>query len=292
MSLNGVLPLLRRPFLIVCGLIMIASASFAQKTSGSSSVPPPAPPPPPRAPTDSFDQNRLRYGTKDGSALPTNATSDACLLPPLSLVHMQTVTVSNLKIPARSKKEYEDACNAIRDHKFDSAEKHLRKAVQDVKYPAALVTLGQVLIAQQQLAAGRSACTEASQADSSFVPAYLCLADVAARSQNWKESLEFSNKALEIDSTTDHVAYSYNALANLNLRMFSESEKSSLRAVDIDKNHSDPRIHFLLAQIYEGKGETAKEVAQLREYLKFVTDPDDARMVKESLAQLESQSAK
>jgi hypothetical protein len=45
-------------------------------------------------------------------------------------------------------------------------------------------------------------------------------------------------------------------------------EKSALRALEIDKNNSEPRVHFVLAQIYEAKGDRADEAAQLREYLK------------------------
>lgn len=48
-----------------------------------------------------------------------------------------------------------------------------------------------------------------------------------------------------------------------------------------------PRDSFLLAQIYEAKGDRANEAVQLREYLKYATDPGDVAMVKEYLAQLE-----
>ena len=41
----------------------------------------------------------------------------------------------------------------------------------------------------------------------------------------------------------------------------------------IDKSNNDPRIHFLLAQIYEGKGDRSNEATQLREYLKYATIP-------------------
>jgi hypothetical protein len=43
----------------------------------------------------------------------------------------------------------------------------------------------------------------------------------------------------------------------------------------------------VLAQIYEAKGDRANEAAQLREYLKFASNPDDVVMVKQYLSQLE-----
>ena len=109
---------------------------------------------------------------------------------------------------------------------------------------------------------------------------------------DWDEVLKLSSRALELDPTSDAVAYGYNAVANLNLHRLSEAEKSALKASEIDKNNSDPRVHFLLAQIYEAKRDPANEAAQLREYLKFASDPSDAAMVKQYLADLEKRTAK
>jgi len=72
-------------------------------------------------------------------------------------------------------------------------------------------------------------------------------------------------------------AYDYNAAASLKLHRLDDAEKSALKAIEIDRNHTDPRVHFLLAQIYEAKGEREKEEGELREYLK--SGPSDAAMV-------------
>jgi hypothetical protein len=86
------------------------------------------------------------------------------------------------------------------------------------------------------------------------------------------------------------VAYDYNAAANFNLHNLPEAEKNALRAAEIDKNNTDPRVHFLLAQIYEAKGNRADEAAQLREYLKYASDPNDVAMVKQYLSDLDQQT--
>jgi tetratricopeptide (TPR) repeat protein len=208
-------------------------------------------------------------------------------------MHSPTVAVTNLQVSGKPKKEYEAACTALKDKKFDSAEAHLRKAVQqEPKYAAAWTTLGQILSARQQTEDARNACSQAATADASYVPSYLCLADIAARSQQWDEMLKFSRHALDLDPTNDAVAYGYNAAANLNLHKLPEAEKSALRAVEIDKNHNDPRLHFLLAQVYEARKNPTAEAAELREYLKFAGDPADAAMVKQYLADLERQASK
>jgi len=193
----------------------------------------------------------------------------------------------------KAKKEYEAACGALRDKKYDAAEAHLRKAVQqEPKYATAWVTLGQMLAALQHTDQARDACSQAVTADVSYVPSYLCLADLAARNQQWDDMLKFSRHALDLDPTDNVVAYDYNAGANLNLHKLPEAEKSALRAIEIDKTNSDPRVHFLLAQIYEAKGDSANEAAQLREYLKFASDPNDVAMVRQYLAELEKRNNK
>ena len=80
--------------------------------------------------------------------------------------------------------------------------------------------------------------------------------------------------------------------ANLNLHNLADAEKSGLRAVDIDKNHREPRVYFVLAQIYEAKGDPANEATQLRVYLKYASNPDDVAMVKQYLSELEKQASK
>jgi hypothetical protein len=49
--------------------------------------------------------------------------------------------------------------------------------------------------------------------------------------------------------------------------------------VPFTRPQTDPHVHFLLAQIYEEKCDRAGEAAQLREYLKYASDPNDVAMV-------------
>jgi tetratricopeptide (TPR) repeat protein len=165
----------------------------------------------------------------------------------------------------------------------------LRKAAKEwPKYSAAWVVLGQVLELQQKFDKAYDSCSQPLTTDSKYLPAYLCMADVSAHTENWNQVLQRSNRALQIDSTSNPVAYDYNAAANLHLHRLPEAEKSALKAVEIDKNNTDPRVHFLLAQIYSAKGERENEAAQLREYLKYASDPNDVAMVKGYLAKLET----
>ena len=128
--------------------------------------------------------------------------------------------------------------------------------------------------------------------ESNYLPAYLCLADISARAQDWHRVLSLSTHALALNSTAVAVSYDYNAAANLHLHNLFEAEKSALRAAEIDKSNIDPRVHFLLAQIYEAKGDRISEATQLHEYLKYANDPNDVSMVKKYLSEVENRTSK
>jgi tetratricopeptide (TPR) repeat protein len=217
---------------------------------------------------------------------------DSCLLPPLTRLRSPLVAASTLAVPAKAKKEYFAACAALQEKKTDSAEKHLRKAVQIYpKYSTAWVTLGQMLAAQNNSDEARHACAEGSTVEPNYVPAFLCLAELAARAKAWYDVLQFSNRAIQLDPVSTAIAYEYNAAANLRTNKLDDAEKSALRALAIDKDNHEPRLHFVLAQIYEAKGDRPNEIAQLKEYLKFADNPDDVAMVKQYLSQLDGSEA-
>jgi hypothetical protein len=274
-------------------LLLFALPAPAQKTAAPQPpTPRPMAPTPPPSPTI-FDQNKLIIDSNSKVEPPQIAKEENCFLPPLNGVRGATVELSNLQIAAKAKREYEDGCTALRNKRAADAENHLRKAVKQYpRYSAAWVLLGQTLQAQQKTDEAREACSQPVTSDSNYRPAYFCLADIAARSQHWDEVLKYSNRALELDPSSDAVGYAYNAAANLNLHNLPQAEKSALRAADLDKNNADPRIHFLLAQIYEAKGDRAGEAAQLREYLKYASDPADVAMVKSYLAELDKLAGK
>jgi tetratricopeptide (TPR) repeat protein len=303
------LPPFGRPALkLLCagGLILSIMPALAQHGGGGTrpTAPPPQPPtapssqpptaPPPQAPTafpsatNPWDQNQLILKSNSKPVSSKIARDDNCFLPPLNGLRPATVGIADLQIPAKAQREHEDGCVALRNNKIIEAESHLRKAVKQwPKYLAAWVVLGQVLEAQQKTEEAHDACSQPLATDSNYLPAYLCLADISARSQSWDKVLQLSTRALAIDPTTVAVAYDYNAAANFNLHHLPEAEKSALRAAEIDKNNTDPRVHFLLAQIYEAKGDRAGEAAQLREYLKYASDPNDVAMVKQYLSELD-----
>lgn len=200
-------------------------------------------------------------------------------------------TVASLDVPAKAQKEYSAACSALKNNKLAASEQHLRKAVQIYpKYVAGWVMLGQILEAQRQPDRARSACSQASDADPTYVPSYLCLAEIAGREEKWGEVLGYTTRALELDSTRNPYPYFFSAIAYFNLNQFAEAERRALKAEELDRDHHEPRVQFLLGQIYKANNDPANAAAQLREYLQYAPNAQDSEDVKRDLAKLETRN--
>jgi tetratricopeptide (TPR) repeat protein len=221
-------------------------------------------------------------GPDTGAALSV-VPDESCFMWPLTGVRAPTEGVPSLKVAGRARKDFQRACKATNDRRLTNAEEALRRALEaDALYPAAWVLLGQVLKAQQKPEDARGACAQALKADPSYLPADLCLADLCAIEQRWQDMLRFANASIALDPANNFHAYFYAAGAYYGLHQLPEAET----AAEIDKDQREPRTHFLLAQIYELQHEPDAEAAQLREYLKSATDPQDVAMVKKYLADL------
>jgi tetratricopeptide (TPR) repeat protein len=206
----------------------------------------------------------------------------------LNLTGSTTISVAQLRIPAKAKREYQRACSALIKKNSSTAEQHLRRAIHEYpKYSAAWVTLGQVLADERRSEDAINACSQAATMDRIYVPAYLCLAEIASRTKQWIDELRLSSRALELDPISI-LAYEYRAAANANLGNLGEAEKDGLRAKGLDNNHQEPGVCFLLAQIYGLRGDTEHEREQLREYLKYSVDPKHRAPAKQILAKLEN----
>ena len=214
---------------------------------------------------------------------------ESCLPWAISAVRGATVSVIRLQVPQDARSQYDKACGDLKKKKFADAEGHVRNAIEKYsKYVAAWVMLGQVLEAQEKTDAARDACSQASSDDPTYLPPYLCLAEISLRTQRWDEILNITKMALGLNPVGDAYAYFYRATAYFHMNNLSEAERSAIQAVGIDTEHRDALLYLLLAHIDEAKGDTAGAAAQVRQFLKFNTDKQQSTEAKQYLAKLES----
>lgn len=215
-----------------------------------------------------------------------------CFHWPVSGTISGQVSTTQLEVPDKAFRNFEDACSEVSSKKLAKAQEHLEKAVHAYpKYAAAWVLLGQVQRDQQDTEAAAKSCKQALAIDSGYLAPYLCLADLAARADKWDEVATLTNQVLALHPVKAPGAYYYNSLANLNLHHLAEAEKSGLRAAEEGMTEQKLQARWLLARIYEEKGDRAAEADQLREYLKLAPHSPDAEKINNILQQIEAQQA-
>lgn len=220
---------------------------------------------------------------------PPVANDEKCLPWNLSGPRDKPLTVTALKVPSKARGEYDKACSASQKGKYPDAEQHARGAIEKFQdYPAAWVMLGVVLDEQDKAQEARDACAQAAKIDEKYLPAYLCTAAFSARNRDWELLLKSANAALGLNSGGDGYAYYYRALAYMHLHNPVEAQRSALLAVEINASHDYLPLYFLLAQIYEARGDKASAKSQLREILKHHPHREQEEAVKQYLEKLDS----
>jgi tetratricopeptide (TPR) repeat protein len=220
---------------------------------------------------------------------PEAANDEKCLPWNLSAIQSVTVSAPALKVSSKARNEYEKACDAFHGKKFVEAERYLRAAIAKFQdYPAAWVLLGVVLDEQHKEQEARDACSHASTISGKYLPAYLCVAEFAARNREWEQLLTLANTALGLNSEKNGYAYYYQAMAYFNRKDLVAAKKSALHAAEIDTNHSYLPLYFLLAQIYEAAGDKATAATYLRQTLKHTSNREQQDAIAKYLAALEA----
>ena len=133
-----------------------------------------------------------------GSTFDTNSTADeeSCFPWKLAALRSTTVSITRLKVPSNARIEFERACDASNKNKFEEAEQHARSAIDKFQdYSAAWMMLGVILEEQHKAQEARDACSHAAAIDATYLPAYLCAAEVSARNREWEQVLNAADLA-------------------------------------------------------------------------------------------------
>jgi hypothetical protein len=283
-------------------LVTFATPCFAQKAhapsagSGPSSVnaQPISQPQPPLQGGEGQDPFLMPAITTPGVITVTSDSArtveaEACNSWTDSGVHSPTVSVTRLEVPDKASGEFQKACSSYKSKKYTDAEGHVRKALDIYPdYAASWVLLGQVLDAQHHQEEAGQACSQAATVDPKYIAPYLCLAEFAARSEDWKQVSQLSDEALAIDPTSNAYALYYSAAANFHLQHLPDAEQHARAAVDLDPWHRLPQVHLLLANIYATKGDPRAEATELKEFLKIASNSPDAAEARYLLKELDS----
>ncbi len=197
------------------------------------------------------------------------------------------LAANSAAVPKDAMKAFEKARAEWLDNKPDRAQKDLEKAVQvSPQFAEAWYQLGKLQEGANQPGAYDS-YSKAVAADPQFARAYDHLAGLAAVGAKWKELVEYSDRALELNPRGTPQTFYYSALGNYNLGKKDVAEANAMKALSMDPLHTQPNIEQLIAVILANKGDYAGALQHLRSCLAYLPSGKNADIVKQQIAQLE-----
>jgi hypothetical protein len=199
-----------------------------------------------------------------------------------------TVTATTLKAPKATRKALEKGMDLAKKNKPEEAIASLREAVGlDPELAFAWNELGKLQMENGQAGEARQSLESAAKAEPRWPEPYLHLALLAARSSNWQEVADVTDRVVQLDSFEYPQAFFLNAVANYNLKHPEVAEESARSAEKLDSRHQFPQIERLLGAILAERLRYAEAADEFRNYLTLAPGAADAPAVRKQLDDLE-----
>ena len=206
----------------------------------------------------------------------------------LENVEGYTYSITTALASKDAQKAYAKGLDDIKKTKWSDAEKNLAKAVELYpKYAIAWYDLGRVYQQEKKLDEANHAHLEAIKIDPKFISPYGNLSAMAAAQQKWPDVDQYTSQMLKLNPYVPPEIYFYAAVANYNLQKMDLAEQRAKEAAKLDAQHRIPRINHLLGIILAQKGDYQPAVENIRLYLKYSPNANDADTVKQQLAEIE-----
>jgi len=199
-----------------------------------------------------------------------------------------TVSSTTLAAPKDARKAHEKGLELMKKNKPEDALANLQHAVEIYpRYAEAWTDLARVQAGQGQSDAARESLAKAIQSDDRFVPPYIELSRLQLVARQWQQLVETTEKAVKLDSFNYPQVYFFNAVANYNLHRIDAAEESVRRAQRLDSRHQLPQTSHLLGVILADRRDYTAAAEQMRDYLKFAPNSQNANDVRSQLDRLE-----
>jgi len=203
------------------------------------------------------------------------------------------VSATDLQAPAAARKEFEKARDDYFKKKYDSAEKHLAKAVSlHPQYASALDLRGRVQRARRTDEEAEKSFRAAIASDEKFVAPYLHLAALLATYGRWPEVIAMSDKAIELNGEGYTEPYYFAAVAHLMLKQIPAAKLSIGKVLQMDKDHRFPRAELMIGNILRSEGNYAGAAEHFERYVNMEPNTPDAAKVREYLASFQQEKPK
>ncbi len=195
-----------------------------------------------------------------------------------------TVSVAQLKIPDKARKEFHKAEEELHKHKPDAAREHIQNALQIApNYAAALSLRGVLDLGENRLAQASSECEQAIKFDPNYGMGYVVL----GATYNTMARFEDAERALQHGLLL--VPQSWQAHFELAKALLGKTRyQEALRQIDQAGElvpSSYPAIHLVRAHALLGLKNYSQAIAELEQYLGGAPNGVDAAGARETLDQ-------
>lgn len=210
------------------------------------------------------------------------------ILHPVTGAQALAVSATTLAAPPSAAKAYGKGLAAMRDRKWDAAEKEFTKAVTIYpKFAIAWFELGRLRHARNDSSGASEAWNTALKSDPRYVMPYEGLAVLDEQQRNWPQLEATSRNWIQLDAENFPAAYLYRAIASAQLGKVDEAEVAARKGLALDKEHKIPRLSYVLGLVLLQKREFGEAAKCLRTYLELAPNARDAAGVRAELAKIE-----
>ena len=188
---------------------------------------------------------------------------------------------------ANARKFFDKARADWLQQKPDRAQQDLKKAVQTYpQFAEAWYQLGNLQEGSDRQGA-KNSYSKAIAADAQFVLPYERLAALSAQDGQWKDVVDNTSHALQLNPAGTPQVWYFDAMGNFQLGKVDAAENSANKSLALDPKHTIPNTEQLLAVILAQKKDYPGALAHLRNCLTYMPAGPSADLVKDQIAQVE-----
>lgn len=197
------------------------------------------------------------------------------------------VSLKQLSVSEKAKKEYREALKKLEDKETDEAISHLERAVEIAPhYTEAWNHLGTISFVFREYAKAEMYFREALKYNSNSFSPIVNLGAALYALGRIEESLIFNQKAVSLNPR-DPLANSQLGLSYLALKKYPEAEDHLLKCKSLDPAHfSHPQL--TLAELYRQLQDTEGMIRELKEFVFFHPDDEKVPALRRILEELEN----
>jgi tetratricopeptide (TPR) repeat protein len=201
------------------------------------------------------------------------------VLYPIVKTEGQAISATSANAPKDARKAADKGLDLLVKKKYDQAAKEFEKAVAlHPKYAEAWLGLGKAYVGLSKPQEAHDALLKATEADSRFVYPYEQLYKISFEQGNWQDLLTYADKLLRLNPYDFPEAYYYTGVAQYQLKNTDAAIKSLQQAMEFDKGHKNPKIHYVMGLVLVQKRDLRAAADELAAFVNLA--PNDAQVPK------------